>query len=534
MSRENCRRMGAFSGTSISPSAGSLKITSGGGPICGIGGTSAFLVSSVGLVSAICCPSIQTRPLPFADDPGRFEPRAGVDARADVEIEAPAARPKAGHPDGRVRAAQHEVPLAQARSLRHVAVQIASAELSGHLDALPDVAGRIRARSAAATARLQTACTAIASVTVSATTSPGRGQSPSSPLGQQAIEAERRDAGIFALKASDVPEAGAQLDGTVDGRRPAEDQRNRSLDGRREQHGLIARHEIAAHDDELSLVKARIGEERRRRRRAPRARPEREARVALDTTSATTATQRMVRSSLTCSFDCTYSGWNRYKILVKLAIKRKQLSDQVSELTTNRLSVYLRCLNTLDADGVKTVSSQTLAQQFHLNAAQIRKDLAYFGEFGVRGVGYYVKDLKQHLRQILGLDRRLKVAIFGAGNLGLALADYPGFQQEGFQIAALFDTLPGKVGQQSRAGVPIFDIRELRKIRGARQDRDCRHRGAGRGGPAGRQSGRRRRHQGDSELLAGHAARARRREAEERRSDRVARKPVVLSGTGDE
>ena len=105
--------------------------------------------------------------------------------------------------------------------------------------------------------------------------------------------------------------------------------------------------------------------------------------------------------------------------------------------------------------GVKTVSSQALAQQFHLNAAQIRKDLAYFGEFGVRGVGYYVKDLKQHLRQILGLDRRLKVAIFGAGNLGLALADYPGFQQEGFQIAALFDTLPAK-SASSRAAACRF------------------------------------------------------------------------------
>ena len=149
---------------------------------------------------------------------------------------------------------------------------------------------------------------------------------------------------------------------------------------------------------------------------------------------------------------------------MKLAIKRKQLSDQVSELTTNRLSVYLRCLNELDAAGVKTVSSQTLAQQFHLNAAQIRKDLAYFGEFGVRGVGYYVKDLKRHLRQILGLERKLKVAILGAGNLGLALADYPGFRQEGFQIVALFDSLSAKVGQQSRAGVPIFDIKDLRKI----------------------------------------------------------------------
>ena len=143
-------------------------------------------------------------------------------------------------------------------------------------------------------------------------------------------------------------------------------------------------------------------------------------------------------------------------------------SDQVSELTTNRLSVYLRCLNALEEAGVRTISSQALAEQFHLNAAQIRKDLAYFGEFGVRGVGYYVRDLKRHLRQILGLDRKLRVAIVGAGNLGLALADYPGFRQEGFEILALFDTLSSKVGQQSRGGVPIHDIHELKKI--ARHD----------------------------------------------------------------
>ena len=121
----------------------------------------------------------------------------------------------------------------------------------------------------------------------------------------------------------------------------------------------------------------------------------------------------------------------------------KPSSDQVSELTTNRLSVYLRCLNTLEEAGVRAISSQALDEQFHLNAAQIRKDLAYFGEFGVRGVGYYVRDLKRHLRQILGLDRNLRVAIIGAGNLGLALADYPGFRQEGFEILALFDTLSG-------------------------------------------------------------------------------------------
>ena len=142
----------------------------------------------------------------------------------------------------------------------------------------------------------------------------------------------------------------------------------------------------------------------------------------------------------------------------------KQSAEQVSELTTNRLSVYLRCLNELEEAGARTISSQALAEQFHLNAAQIRKDLAYFGEFGVRGVGYYVRDLKRHLRQILGLDRRLRVAIMGAGNLGLALADYPGFRQEGFEITALFDTLKEKVGQESRSGVPIYDISDLKKI----------------------------------------------------------------------
>ena len=139
-------------------------------------------------------------------------------------------------------------------------------------------------------------------------------------------------------------------------------------------------------------------------------------------------------------------------------------ADVISELTTNRLSVYLRCLNTLDATGVRTVSSRALAEQFHLNAAQIRKDLAYFGEFGVRGVGYYVKELRRHLRQILGIEKAVRVAIMGAGNLGLALADYPGFRDEGFEIAALFDATRDKIGKTSRSGVPIHDIRELRTV----------------------------------------------------------------------
>lgn len=137
--------------------------------------------------------------------------------------------------------------------------------------------------------------------------------------------------------------------------------------------------------------------------------------------------------------------------------------EPVSELTTNRLSVYLRCLNTLEAAGVRTISSQALADQFGLNAAQIRKDLAHFGEFGVRGVGYYVHELRTHLRQILGLGHRVRVAIMGAGNLGLALADYPGFRSEGFEIAALFDTEREKIGRRSRGGVPIYDVRAFRR-----------------------------------------------------------------------
>ncbi|MDA1095390.1 MAG: redox-sensing transcriptional repressor Rex [Acidobacteria bacterium] len=140
------------------------------------------------------------------------------------------------------------------------------------------------------------------------------------------------------------------------------------------------------------------------------------------------------------------------------------MADQVSEQTTNRLSLYLRFLNDLEADGVPTVSSQGLAAEFDLNAALIRKDLSHFGDLGVRGVGYVVRDLRLRLRQILGLDRRLNVAILGAGNLGFALADYPGFRQDGFRIAALFDSLPDKVGTRSRGGILIHDIRDLKRV----------------------------------------------------------------------
>lgn len=140
------------------------------------------------------------------------------------------------------------------------------------------------------------------------------------------------------------------------------------------------------------------------------------------------------------------------------------MRDEISEQTTNRLSLYVRFLNELDENRVRTVSSTVLAERFGLNAALIRKDLAHFGDLGVRGVGYVVKDLRRELQGILGLDRKLAVAIMGAGNLGLALADYPGFRREGFRIVALFDTLREKVGQESRTGVRIYDIGDLGEV----------------------------------------------------------------------
>jgi redox-sensing transcriptional repressor len=135
-------------------------------------------------------------------------------------------------------------------------------------------------------------------------------------------------------------------------------------------------------------------------------------------------------------------------------------SEKISELTTNRLSVYLRCLNEIAASGAKTVSSKTLADCFHLNSAQIRKDLAYFGEFGVRGVGYYVETLRDHLTRILGLDKEHRVCIIGAGRLGTALTDYYGFRKANFTVVALFDADPRKIGKKV-SDVEVMDVKNF-------------------------------------------------------------------------
>jgi redox-sensing transcriptional repressor len=133
---------------------------------------------------------------------------------------------------------------------------------------------------------------------------------------------------------------------------------------------------------------------------------------------------------------------------------------KIPEMTIRRLSVYTRCLLQLEEDGVETISSQDLAERFNLNSAQVRKDLAYFGEFGVRGIGYYVTKLKGELQRILGLDRDWPVALVGLGNLGSALFHYKGFSKQGFRIVVVFDDDPAKAGRDID-GVPIVATREL-------------------------------------------------------------------------
>lgn len=138
--------------------------------------------------------------------------------------------------------------------------------------------------------------------------------------------------------------------------------------------------------------------------------------------------------------------------------------EKISELTTNRLSVYLRCLNELAGAGINRVSSQELAEQFNLNSAQIRKDLGYFGEFGVRGTGYFIDDLRAHLTKILGLDKPHRVGIVGAGRLGRALANYHGLEKSNFTVVALFDNDTSKIGERTRSGIEVFDVKRIGKV----------------------------------------------------------------------
>ncbi|MDX2436570.1 MAG: redox-sensing transcriptional repressor Rex [Acidobacteriota bacterium] len=146
------------------------------------------------------------------------------------------------------------------------------------------------------------------------------------------------------------------------------------------------------------------------------------------------------------------------------AYKRHIDTANISELTISRLSIYLRCVDQLVELGVETVSSQDLAKRFNLNSAQIRKDLAYFGEFGVRGVGYNVRELRQYIVEILGLDHEHRIAIVGAGNLGYALGHYSGFSTGNFLVVAVLDSDPTRIGDATPSGLLVEDQERLNEI----------------------------------------------------------------------
>ena len=120
----------------------------------------------------------------------------------------------------------------------------------------------------------------------------------------------------------------------------------------------------------------------------------------------------------------------------------------VPPTTVRRLSTYYRVLGTVQADGQASVSSETLASLTGFTAAQVRRDLAYFGSFGKRGVGYAVSALRQRLAAILGIDRGWRIGLVGVGNLGRALMAYPGFNNQGFDVVAAFDSDAAVIGSR--------------------------------------------------------------------------------------
>jgi redox-sensing transcriptional repressor len=117
------------------------------------------------------------------------------------------------------------------------------------------------------------------------------------------------------------------------------------------------------------------------------------------------------------------------------------------DVVVRRLPLYARSLRYLLRDGILSVSSQELGERINVTAAQIRKDLSYFGEFGKQGIGYDVERLLNQIEHILGIDRAWAVALIGAGQLGEALIRYEGFREQGIHIAAVFDANTQKIGK---------------------------------------------------------------------------------------
>ena len=139
-------------------------------------------------------------------------------------------------------------------------------------------------------------------------------------------------------------------------------------------------------------------------------------------------------------------------------------SVKIPKTTITRLSMYYRQLELLEFDGYRMVSSEKLAWLCQVNSAQVRKDLGYFGEFGVRGVGYDVIDLQTQIKRILAVNRNWNLGIAGVGNLGSALLQHDDLPARGFKCIAAFDNDPDKIGKSMPSGLKIRDIRELNQV----------------------------------------------------------------------
>ncbi len=133
------------------------------------------------------------------------------------------------------------------------------------------------------------------------------------------------------------------------------------------------------------------------------------------------------------------------------------MASYVSDAVIRRLPGYYRHLRELEAAGVHQISSQELGRRMQLTASQIRQDINCFGGFGRQGYGYEVSSLKGHIAEILGLDKKHRMVIVGAGNIGRAVANYPSFGREGFQVAAIFEADASKVGTEV-AGIKVSSI----------------------------------------------------------------------------
>ncbi len=138
-------------------------------------------------------------------------------------------------------------------------------------------------------------------------------------------------------------------------------------------------------------------------------------------------------------------------------------SNEAPDIVVGRLPIYLRALTFMAEEGREITSSQELSEKLGISSAQIRKDLSHFGEFGKQGTGYEITYLRDQLKRILHVERTWPVALVGYGDLGHALANYAGFAPKGFEIVAVFDNAPHKIGQQV-AGKDVLDLSVLPKV----------------------------------------------------------------------